>query len=486
MATIDILLLIGAVLVIISILIAKMFQNIGIPTMLLFIIVGMLAGSEGIGGIYFDDARLAQSVGIIALVLILFSGGLDTSWDKSKPVFRPAMTLATLGVLLTAVIIGLAVMLIFKTSFLWGMLVGSIISSTDAAAVFSVLRSGNQELKGKMKPLLELESGSNDPMAVFLTIGTIDLLMHPERTVLNILFVFFVQIGLGSAMGYFGGKAMVYLLNRLNFFYEGIYPIFALSIAFLIYSLTAVIGGSGFLAIYIAGIVLGNVSFVQKRTLLRFFDGLSVLSQIAMFLTLGLLVFPSNLIPVTGVGLLLSAVLMLIARPVATFLMLIPFRFGIKEKMFTSWIGLRGAVPIILATFPLLAGVANSRMIFDLVFFIVLTSAILQGWSINFVAKLLDLAKPAQKKISIPLELNAARDNQNELIEVIVPFNSRADGRQIVDLSLPEKSRIVLVIREDENIIPTGSTVIMAGDVLLLLVNKTIEESIKTIFSAKS
>lgn len=483
MATIDILLLIGAILIIISILIAKVFHNIGIPTMLLFIVVGMFAGSEGIGGIYFDDALLAQSIGIIALVFILFSGGLNTNWSESKVVLKPALILATVGVLLTAIVVGICVMFIFNTSFLWGLLVGSIISSTDAAAVFSTLRTGNLELKGKLKSLLKLESGSNDPMAVFLTIGTIDLLLLPEGTFFHITFIFFIQLGVGVALGFLGGKTMAYLINKLNFFYEGIYPIFALSIALLIYSLTSFIGGSGFLAIYIAGIILGNVNFVHKRTLIRFFDGLSVLSQITMFLTLGLLVFPSDLIPIIGVGFLLSAILIFIARPVSIFITLIPFKFNFREKAFTSWVGLRGAVPIILATFPLLAGVTNSRLIFDVVFFIVLTSALLQGWSINLVAKLLNLANPLPKKIAIPLEFSSDAKNDTELIEIIVPNNSQIEGKQIVDLNFPKDSRIVLVIRDDKNLIPSGGTILEGGDVLLLLANKKTNDLIKEIFS---
>lgn len=483
MIGIDVLLLIGAILIIVSIVIAKLFHNIGIPTMLLFIGVGMLAGSEGIGGIYFNDPSLAQSIGIIALVFILFSGGLDTNWSESKKVSKPAFLLATLGVLITALVIGVFVMWIFNTSFLWGLLVGSIISSTDAAAVFSILRTGNIELKGKLKALLELESGSNDPMAVFLTIGTIDLLLIPEKTFFNIVLVFFIQLGVGASLGFVGGKLMAYLLNKFNFFYEGLYPIFALSIALFIYSFPSVIGGSGFLAIYITGIVLGNVNFVHKRSLIRFFDGLSVLSQITMFLTLGLLVFPSNLLNVIGVGLLLSAILIFVARPLSIFITLIPFKFNIKERIFTSWVGLRGAVPIILATFPLLAGITNSGLIFDLVFFIVLTSALLQGWSINPVAKLLKLAEPLPKKVPIPLEFTSDVKSDTELIEIMVPYNSKIEGKQVVELNFPEDSRIAMIIRDDENIIPSGGTVLYGGDVLLLLANKKNNHEIKKIFS---
>lgn len=452
--------------------------------MLLFIGVGITAGSEGIGGIYFDDAHLAQSVGIIALALILFSGGLETNWANSRTILKPAFLLATVGVIITAALIAVCVMLIFNTSFLWGFLFGSIISSTDAAAVFSILRSGNLNLKGKIKPLLELESGSNDPMAVFLTIGTIEMLLSPEKTVWNLLLIFLLQIGLGGAIGLFGGKGMSFLVNKLNFFNEGVYPIFALAFALLIYSLSAVIGGSGFLAIYIAGVVLGNTQFVHKRSLMGFFDGLAVLGQITMFLTLGLLLFPSDLVKIAGIGFLLSAVVIMVARPVSVFITLLPFKFNIKERVFISWVGLRGAVPIILATFPLLMGVENSRLIFDLVFFIVLTSALLQGWSVNYFAKLLGLAEPLKKKRVTPLEFISRTKDENELIELIVPYKSKMIGQQIVDLNFPENSRIVLVTRDEKNIVPNGRTVLDEGDILSILLNRNNIDEIKKIFQS--
>jgi len=479
---IDYLLLIGSVLVLISIVFAKLLDNIGLPTLLLFIGVGMLAGSEGFGGIYFDDPSLAQSIGIISLIFILFSGGLETNWTESKHIAIPAFTLATLGVLLTAIIIALFVMLIFDTTFLWGLLIGSIISSTDAAAVFSILRVGNIGLKGKMRPLLELESGSNDPMAVFLTISTIELLLLPEKSFLGLTLVFVFQIGLGIILGFGGGKIMAYLVNKLKFFYEGIYPVFALSLAIMIYSLTAVVGGSGFLAIYIAGIILGNIQFVHKKALIRFFDGLAVLSQIAMFLTLGLLVFPSRLVEVFGFGLLLSGILIFIARPLSVFITMLPFKFSFKEKLFTSWVGLRGAVPIILATFPLLMGVENSLLIFDLVFFIVLTSSLIQGWTINPIAKLLSLSAPLKRKYQAPIEFSSRNDDDTDLIEFIVPFGSNMAGKQIVDLNFPEDSRIILVVRDEKNIVPSGGTIIEEGDILSILVNKNNLEAVRKTF----
>lgn len=483
MATIDLLLLIGAALILVSILISKVFQNIGIPTMLLFITVGILAGSEGIGGIYFDDAQLAQSIGIIALVFILFSGGLDTNWSNSKDALYPAVALASIGVLFTAVIIGLFVMWLFDTSLLWGLLFGSIISSTDAATVFSILRGGNISLKGKVKPLLELESGSNDPMAVFLTIGTIELLLAPEKTVLTLIGMFLLQVGLGGFIGFGGGKLMGILLNKLKFPYEGVYPIFALAIALLIYSLAAVLGGSGFLAIYVAGVVLGNCHFIHKRSLIRFFDGLAVLSQITMFLTLGLLVFPSELLQYTGIGLLLSGVLIFIARPVSVLLTLLPFKFDLKEKVFASWVGLRGAVPIILATFALLMGIENSNVIFDLVFFIVITSVLIQGWSIKYFANFLNLATPVPRKSGVQLEFTSDTINDTDIIEIIVPHKSSAIGKQIVELNFHEESRIVLITRDEKNIVPSGGTVIKASDIISIIVNQKDTKSIREIFS---
>lgn len=482
MAPIDFPLLIGAVLLLVSILSAKLFGSSRIPTMLLFILVGVLAGSEGLGGIYFDDTRLAQSIGIVSLIFILFSGGLDTNWSESRLILKPALWLSSLGVLLTALAVAAMVTIIFHAPFLWSLLVGSIISSTDASAVFSILRAGNLELKGKLKPLLELESASNDPMAVFLTIATLELLMSPQRSALHTGIVFLVQFVAGVLIGWLGGKGMIWLINRVTFGYEGYYPVFSLAMIIFIYALSATLGGSGVLAVYIAGVLVGNSSLTHKRTLIRFFDGLSILGHIALFLTLGLLVFPSDLVVVMGTGLLLSAVLMCLARPLAVFLILLPFRFRFREIVFTSWVGLRGAVPIVLAVFPLSAGIENSRLIFNLVFFIVLTSAVLQGWSINVAAKLLHLAKPLSKKRVRPLEFTAKQGSDTELIDVIIPYDSPVDGKKIVDLNFPDNCIVVLIIREEEHIIPKGGTTLLGGDVLSLLVNKADIGSIQGMF----
>lgn len=483
MLSLDYLLLIIGILLLASLLLAKILDNIGVPTLLLFLGVGMLAGSEGIGNIYFNDPALAQSIGTIALVFILFSGGLETNWSTGKIAILPSLTLATLGVFLTALIVGTIIHFILDVSFLWSFLIGAIISSTDASAVFSILRQRRIGLKGSIKPLLELESGSNDPMAIFLTISTLELMLIPEKSYLSIIGMFFMQMSIGAATGLIIGKAMVYSVNRLKFAYEGIYPVFSIAVCITLYSLTTLIGGSGFLALYIGGIVIGNSTFIHKKSSIRFFDGLAVLGQLAMFLTLGLLVYPSSLIEVMGIGLIIGAALMFVARPISVFIALIPFNYNWKEKVFVSWVGLRAAVPIILATFPLLAGIEKANIIFDVVFFIVVLSTVLQGWTINPVAKLLNLSQEEKKKPELPIEFNATTSLDTDLLEFIIPYNSNMKGRQIVELDFPHDSRIILIWRDEASIIPIGETVLETGDTVLVLVNKKNIGQIKKIFS---
>lgn len=469
---IEYLLLIGPALILISIAIARLSDNLGVPTIVLFLGIGMLAGSEGPGGIHFDDPGLAQAIGIIALVFILFAGGLDTKWSQARPVFLQATSLATVGVLLTALAVGVFTSLVLNFSLMNGLLLGAIISSTDAAAVFSVIRSRNVSLRGRLKPLLELESGSNDPMAVFLTIGLIQLLTHSDTSVGSLALLFVFQMGLGAAFGYGLGRGMVFMLNRLRLAYEGIYPVFSLAFAALVYGLTASVGGSGFLAVYVAGLVAGDAEFIHKKSLLRFFDGLAWLSQITMFLTLGLLVSPSQIVSIMGFGLLVSVFLMLIARPASVFLSLMFAELGWKDKAFVSWVGLRGAVPIVLATFPLLAGLPDAQLMFNLVFFIVLTSALLQGWSIPSMARLLRVDAPHELRRKYPLEFSPMEGVDTELVDLIVPYNSAAAGKPIVELGMPQDSLIVLVSRNEEFLVPSGGTVLQEGDTILVLVNK--------------
>lgn len=487
MISLEIILFTAAVLILISVTITKFSEKAGIPALLLFIAVGMFAGSEGVGGILFDDMALARNIGIIALIFILFAGGLDTNWSDVKPIVKSGTTLSTIGVFLTALFIGIFVSYMFNVSFLWGFLVGGIISSTDAAAVFSVIRSRSISLKGLLKPLLEFESASNDPMAVFLTIGTIQLLTNPEMGLFDTILFFLFQMGIGLAIGLIFGKLMVFLINKMSFNQEGSYTVFVLAMTIIIFSLTSLIGGSGFLAIYISGMIIGNSSFVHKKSTVRLFDGLAVLSQIAMFITLGLLVFPSKIFQVIVPGLLLSAFLFFVARPASVFLSLLPFRkdgnkFRFKEKLFISWVGLRGAVPIILATFPSMAGVPQSDLIFNLVFFVVITSVLLQGWSLTPVAKLLKLDIPLKKQIRHPIEFESGKSDENDLYDFYITENSNALNKTIIELGMPKESLIVLINRSEQYLVPTGGTLIQLGDIVLVLTNKKMIEIVRKIF----
>ena len=363
------------------------------------------------------------------------------------------------------------------------MLIGAIISCTDAAAVFSTLRSRDLSLKGKINSLLELESGSNDPMAVFLTLGLIQLIIIPETGYLKIALTFFLQMGLGSILGYVFAKIMIAVINNMKLRNDGIYPVFSLAYACFIYGVTALLGGSGFLAVYIAGIVVGNANFVQKKSMVRFFDGLSWLGQICMFLTLGLLVFPSRLLNIFGIGLALSVFLMFAARPASVFLSLCFSKFKWNEKAFISWVGLRGAVPIILATFAMTARIPNADLIFSIVFFIVLTSVLIQGWSISPAAKLFNVGSPLPKKKHYPLEYAPMEGVDTELIDLFVPFNAAVAGKTIVELGLPKDCLITMINRDENFLVPSGGSVLEEGDIVLILVNKGNLSEIKEIFS---
>jgi cell volume regulation protein A len=481
MPTLEQILLAASILLALSIAASKISARLGVPALLLFLAIGMLAGSEGIGGIYFDDARSSQALGVVALVFILFAGGLDTNWLSIHPVVWQGIALATLGVFITAAVVGWLASTFLSFSTLEGLLIGAIVASTDAAAVFSVLRSRSVGLRGNLKPLLELESGSNDPMAIFLTIGLTRLLADPAMTPGDLLPLVIQQMVLGVLIGYGMGRAMVWTVNRLRLEYEGLYPALTIALVLFTYSATAFLGGSGFLAVYLAGLILGNRDFIHKRSLLRFHDGLAWLMQIVMFLTLGLLVFPSQLVPIMPSGLLLSAVLILIARPVSVFIALLLTRLDIREKLFISWVGLRGAAPIVLATFPLLAGVPQAGTIFNIIFFVVLTSVLLQGTSIVQVARWLGVDAPEGQKTRPPFEFVEMDDLRNELLELVVPENSSTIGNPVIKLGLPPGSLIVLLGRDNEFIVPGGSTMIEAGDQLLILADKESREQIKTI-----
>ena len=336
------------------------------------------------------------------LSFILFAGGLETQWESISSEIWRGLSLSTLGVVITATLVGMFAVMVLKFSVLEGMLLGAIVSSTDAAAVFSVLGSSKVRLKGGLKPLLELESGSNDPMAVFLTLGIIRILSNPGSSLWDLVPSFFLQMGLGSVLGYALGKAMIFVINRLRLEFEGLYPVLSLAGVLFIYGLTTSLGGNGFLAVYVAGILLGNHEFIHKKSLILFHDGLAWLMQITMFLTLGLLVFPRRLPAIAGIGLIVSLFLIFVARPISVFASLLFAKLNYRRKAMISWVGLRGAAPIILATFPLVAGIPKADTIFNLVFFIVLTSVLLQGTTITQTARWLKVACSYLKEAPIP------------------------------------------------------------------------------------
>lgn len=486
--TSDNILLIGSILLLLSILASKTTGKFGVPALIIFLTIGMLAGSDGIGGIHFDDPNLTQSLGVIALTFILFSGGLETKWENVKPVLWQGITLSTLGVLLTAVSLGLFISYISDFTLTEGLLIGAIVSSTDAAAVFSILRSKNIGLKGNLRPLLELESGSNDPMAYFLTIGITALLVHKDTSFASLIPLFFQQMIIGAIAGFILGKLMTWILNKINLDYDGLYPVLTLSLILFTYSITTFFDGNGFLAVYLSAIILGNENFVHKKSIMRFYDGQAWLMQIAMFLTLGLLVFPKQVLPFIGTGFVIALFLMFVARPLSVFLCLLPFKVNNRERLLVSWVGLRGAVPIVFATYPLIHGVEKSSMIFNIVFFIVLTSVTLQGTTIPLVAKWLYLFKPVKFKTRYPLELELSFNFKNELFELEIKENSNAIGRQIFQLKFPKTALIVLINRNDKYMTPSGTTTVLQGDKLLIMSdNKNDKELIKhAIFSETS
>lgn len=475
--------LVVAVLLLLGVLAGKLSSRFGVPALLLFLLLGMLAGSDGPGGIAFTNAPLAAAVGSIALSFILFSGGLDTRWRAVRPVLWSGISLATLGTVVTAAVAGLAAVYIFDYPLLFGLLAGSIISSTDAAAVFSILRSRGIGLRGRLRPLLEFESATNDPMAVFLTIGLSELIVNAEAEPISLVFLFVRQMGLGALVGISLARGAVWALNKIKLEYEGLYPVLTLAIVLLVFSVSSAIEGSGFLAVYLAGLTMSRHRLIHKRSLGRFHDGVGWLMQIAMFLVLGLLVFPSQLPHVALPSLGLALVLMFVARPVAVWITLAFSGFSGREKLLISWVGLRGALPIVLATFPLAAGVPLAPEIFDVVFFVVLLSVALQGTTIARVARWLGVVDTTAVEGDRP-ELVTGGDQKRSLTNVTIPANSWVDGRRVVELDLPAGMWLSLVGRGDEFLVPQGPTVLKAGDRLTVLASPSEKEQVESLLNS--
>lgn len=488
MFIIDTLILVTGLLLLIGIISSKLSARLGMPVLVLFLLVGMFAGSEGIGGVEFENYRLAHAVGTVALAMILFDGGLGTSMAAIRISWKPSILLATLGVLLTAAITGVAAAWILKISLLEGLLLGSIVGSTDASAVFSILRWGGVGLPKRIAAVLEVESASNDPMAIFLTIGCIELLLGHVTFGPGLLGLFASQMVVGAVIGLLGGYAAVWVVNHIELGATGMYPVLVSALSLLTYGIAVQLGGSGFLAVYLAGVVIGNKQLMFQQGIRRFHDAIAWLAQIIMFVTLGLLCFPSRLIEVGGKALLICIVLMFVARPIAVVISALPFRFNFKELTFISWVGLKGAVPITLATFPLMFATKEhslqAELLFDVVFFIVVVSAIIQGTSLTPAARWLGLECPREPEPPVTLEISSLRNVDGKVVDYVVSEKSRAAGRMVKDLALPSGVVIAMVAHGEKVIPPQGITRIQAGDHVILVLRPGAEPMVDQVFGA--
>lgn len=473
-------LLIGSILLFVSIIVGKTGYRFGVPALLLFLVVGMLFGSDGLG-MQFHNAKEAQFIGMVALSIILFSGGMDTKFKEIKPILAQGIVLSTVGVLLTAFFTGLFIW--WLSGMTWtnihlplitSLLLASTMSSTDSASVFAILRSQKMNLKHNLRPMLELESGSNDPMAYMLTIVLIQLIQSSGMGATGILVSFVIQFLVGAAAGYLLGKIAIQMLNKLNIDNQALYPILLLSFVFFTFSLTDLLKGNGYLAVYIAGMMVGNNRIMHRKEIYTFMDGLTWLFQIIMFLCLGLLVNPHEMIEIAIVALLIGVFMIVVGRPLSVFLCLLPFgkRVNLKSQVFVSWVGLRGAVPIIFATYPVVAGVPGAQSIFNIVFFITIVSLVVQGTTVSWVARRLGLSIPLEKTgndfgVELPDEIDS------DLRDMTVTEEILRSGETLKDMNLPQGTLVMIVKRGDEYLIPNGSLKLRVGDKLLLISEKT-------------
>lgn len=479
MITAENILLVGSVLIFTSILISKTGYRFGIPTLLLFLLVGMAFGSDGLG-IQFNSASDAQFIGMMALSIILFSGGMDTRYSDIKPVLKQGILLSTVGVLVTTLLTGLFIYFLsnhtqanIELTLLVSLLLAATMSSTDSASVFSLLRSQRMNLKYNLRPMLELESGSNDPMAYMLTIVLIQVIGSGSNfDIVIILKDLFLQFLFGGVLGYAFGKFSVWLINKIELSNSSLYPILLLSIIFITFTLTDLVKGNGYLAVYIAGMIVGNARLAYRKETNTFMNGLTWLFQIIMFLTLGLLVNPHEMIDIAVTALLIGIFMILVARPVSVFLCLLPFK-GIsnKARIFISWVGLRGAVPIIFATYPVIAQIPGSNQLFNTVFFITLLSLIIQGMTISKMARWLKLDLPEEKEgnefgVELPEEIDTHLD------DITLTEDMLTVGNRLADMNIPKGTLVMLIKRGNEFIIPNGQIELHAGDKLLVMSEK--------------
>ena len=476
MITAENILLIGSILIFCSILISKTGYRFGIPTLLLFLLVGMFFGSDGLG-IQFHSASDAQFVGMMALSIILFTGGMDTKLHEVRPVMAQGILLSTVGVLLTTLLTGAFIFYIsewnqtnIQLTFMVSLLLAATMSSTDSASVFNLLRSQQMNLKENLRPMLELESGSNDPMAYMLTIVLIEVISSGSGlNVWHITQGLFTQFVFGGIIGYAFGRFAIWLINKINLSNSSLYPILLLSLIFITFTLTDFVKGNGYLAVYILGVVVGNAKLAFRKDINTFMDGLTWLFQIIMFLTLGLLVNPHELLDVAAVALLIGLFMIVAARPISIFACLLPFRhISNKARLFVSWVGLRGAVPIIFATYPVIAQIPGSNQLFNIVFFITLLSLVIQGMSIAKVAKWLKLDLP-QKKEGNEFGIELPDEIDSELHEITLTPEILKAGNRLADMHLPQGTLVILIKRGYEFLIPNGQAELHTGDKLLII-----------------
>lgn len=487
MITAENILLVGSILIFTSILISKTGYRFGIPTLLLFLVVGMLFGSDGLG-IQFNSATDAQFVGMIALSIILFSGGMDTKIKDIQPVMKQGILLSTVGVLLTTALTGGFIYYIsgwnstnIQLPLLTSMLLAATMSSTDSASVFSLLRSQRMNLKQNLRPMLELESGSNDPMAYMLTIVLIQVISSGSQLSLALVAKdLFVQFLVGGVIGYAFGKFASWLINKIELPNSSLYPILLLSLVFITFTTTDLLKGNGYLAIYIAGVVVGNSRLAFRKEIGTFMNGMTWLFQIIMFLTLGLLVNPHEMVEIIGVALLIALFMIIVARPISVFACLLPFRnITNKARLFISWVGLRGAVPIIFATYPVIAKIEGSHQLFNIVFFITLLSLVIQGMSISKMAKWLHLDLPEEKEgndfgVELPDEIDSS------LHDITLTAEMLLNGNRLSEMRIPKGSLVMLVKRGHEFLIPNGQLELHEGDKLLFITENKPEVSTNT------
>ena len=463
------LMIISGLVLIICITSSKVLYKFGVPMLLIFIVLGMLFGSEGLVGIYFDNYELTSHLCSLALVFIMFYGGFGTNWSISKPVAIPSILMSSLGVIITAGLTGVFCHLLMKTTLQEGFLIGAIVSSTDAASVFAVLRSQKLNLKGSLASFLEIESGSNDPVAYMMTIIILSMMKNPsELNLINMFTVIINQIVFGLIIGFLIAKITVCVIRHSDFEIEGFYTIFVMAVAILSYSVSQYLGGNGYLSVYISGIIIGNSKILHKKSMFQFFDAISWIMQIGLFFLLGLLSFPSKVLQVTTISISIALFMILVARPLATFIILYPFEFTIKEKIFISWVGVRGAASVVFAIFATTYGVNIENDIFHIIFFIALFSVAIQGTFIPKVANILDLIETEQENSVLKTFTDYTGEINTQLLEVMITEDNKWKNKSIVDAGIPEEILIVMIKRDDKILVPKGSTVINIGDILVL------------------